>query len=75
MFELGALSRSVCEDASCVIVYLEGEWIWEFHSELLSGVGDGHDVHCSVASCEDLDCSTGDVSVGFTDVRCSEGNG
>ena len=73
VFELGVLSRSVCEDASCAVVYLEGEWIWKFHSELLCGVGYGHDVHCSIAGCEDFDCSTGDVSVGFTDERCSEG--
>ena len=25
VFELRALSRGVCEDASCVVVYLEGE--------------------------------------------------
>ena len=74
VFELGALSHSVCKDASCVIVYLEGEWIWKFNSELLYGLGYGHDVHCSISGCEDFDCSIGDVSTGFTNERCSEGD-
>ena len=58
VLELGALSRCVCEDASGLIVQLESEWKWEFHSHLFHRIRYRHDVHSSIAGGGYLDGST-----------------